>query len=135
MDSPHPGQELVVLLLARLRPDARLAEFVAAPPDHYTLRIDLPDDVGKTLVISRHIVDRAGTVSAAYRSLLLLLRGAVLRESSRRSLSRAEAARGRQPSPPGMLGQVCDACGTPLTLQDRLVVRQARLRHARCAEL
>jgi hypothetical protein len=135
MDTPHPGRELVLLLLARIRPDACLADFVAAPPDHYTLRIDLPDDVGKTLVISRHIVDRATSVPAAHRSLVLLLRGAVLRQSSRRSIGRAHAARAvDRPPVPGLLGQLCDQCGTPLTLQDRLVVRQARLRHARCAD-
>lgn len=116
--------DLVLALLKHVSPQARLTEFLAEPPDHYTLRMDSPREIGKTLIVTRHTVDRAPVNRAARRSLELLLRSAVLRQRSDRAI--AEAAETQR------LAQACDECGEPITLRDPLVVRRARLLHRRC---
>lgn len=63
MCADEPSRSLhasVAGLVRALDPGARLADF-AATDDRYTLRIDLPGEMGKSFAVPRRVVDKAAT--------------------------------------------------------------------------
>src|SRR5262245_7796683 len=134
MDDAAPARELVLELLRRINPEAALAEFHASPPAHYALRVDLPDEVGKTLILYRRSVDRARRSPTACRSLELVLRSAVLIQEAHRSIDRAIQAGARSWAMTKMASsRPCDMCAAPIRPDDHITVHRGRLVHQRCA--
>jgi CheY-like chemotaxis protein len=93
--------------LARVSADARIAEMVRTA-EHYTVRIDLPGEVGKELVLPAALLHRAISDARARSSVQRLLRSAVLVMQSQRAVgdaceTLAAAAR-----------RTCPACGRPI---------------------
>ena len=134
MDEFADAYDFVTALLQRVSPEARLTEMFVGPPDHYTIRVDLPGTIGKMLIVSRTVVDRAPVNAAALRSLELVLRSAVLRERSHRAIDEGHTGASLAPPPAEMqtLAQACDRCGRPISLRDPVVLRQGQLFHRRC---
>jgi len=126
-----PLQVLVRELLHDLQPDADLVEFLDSPPEHYTVRIALPGQLGKTLILSRRLLEAARVNPVALRSVRLLLRTELSQQQTSRALERAREARASRAVIEGPIG-ICDICEKPIRIHDRVVVRQARVAHARC---
>jgi hypothetical protein len=133
-DAFAAAYDLVLRILKTVGPTASLRELHVEPPDHYTIRIDLPGEIGKTLIVTRQMVDLASVNRAALRSLELLLRSAVLRQRSHRAIDAGQTGAGLRPpaAETRTLVRACEECGKPITLRDRLVVREARLFHREC---
>lgn len=116
-------------LLREIQPTARLAEFAEFPPGHYTLRVEVPGEIGKTLILARRLIEDATTRPPALRSLRFVLRSEVLRQHSHRAVSGARAVRAEVDRT--VIG-TCPMCGHPATPGERVVVRRAQVIHARC---
>ena len=126
-----PLQVLVRELLHDLQPDADLVEFLDSPPEHYTVRIALPGQLGKTLILSRRLLEAARVNPVALRSVRLLLRTEVSQQQTSRAVEHARETRASGPATRPAIG-TCDICETPIRVHDRVVVRRARVAHARC---
>src|SRR5262249_38302641 len=119
----------VATLLRDIRPTARLVDFLEAPPDHYTLRVEIPGEVGKTVILARQLIENALSRPAALRSLRLILRSEVLKQHSLKAVGDVRATRSEIDTT--VLG-TCAICGDPVTLGERVVVRHAQVLHGRC---
>jgi hypothetical protein len=117
-------------ILRQLRADAALVELVDAPPDHYTLRIGLPDDVSKTIILTRDLVERAQASAVAFRSLRLVLKAELVQQRARRAVHQARTARSE-----ARAQRVCPECRDAIAGSDLVVVRKARFLHRRCDPL
>ncbi len=94
------------------------------------MRIDVPGEIGKSLILNQRLVDSAATgVPGAYRALRALLRSEVLQQVSRAAGHRARMIRAVDFPPKGL----CDLCGQPIQTHQAMVVRRARIQHADCA--
>ena len=118
-------------LLRDLQPDAQLAQFLDVPPDHYTVRISIPGGLGKTLILSRRLLEAALVNPVALRSVRLLLRTELAQQQTSRVMEQARETRASRPIAQAAIG-MCDVCQTPIKVHDRVVVRRARVAHARC---
>jgi hypothetical protein len=124
---PMPLERFLRDLLRGVHGDAQLVEFAAGPPDHYTLRIALPGEPSKTLILARRLVDPASTTPAARHALevtllneLLPRRPGGVRETVQERRAALQARRR------------CPACQTPIG-SEHGVGRAAGLLHVRCA--
>jgi hypothetical protein len=127
------ARELVLELLRQINPEAVLAEFEVSPPDHYTFRVDLPDELGKTLILYRRGVDRALRSPTTRRSLELVLRSAVLLQEAHRSIDRAIQAGARSWAMKKTVpNRPCDMCRGPIRSDDHITVHRGRLVHQHC---
>lgn len=135
MDASDASREFVVELLLRIYPSAQLIEFRQVPSDHYTLRISIPGEIGKSIIVAQTLVDRAPTTPAACRSLEFLFRSELLQQRSRRAQDASRERRAAAEERLASVGadRICAACGQAIQVRDRMVVRQARLFHAVCA--
>ena len=79
----------VATLLREIEPTARLLDFIKAPADHYTLRVEIPGQISKTVILARPLIEDALSRPAAHRSLRLILRSEVLQQRSRPTISGA----------------------------------------------
>jgi hypothetical protein len=121
-------REFVSQLLDDLDPRAELVAFIDALPDNFGLQVETPDDVGKILLVSKRLVQDARVNPAALRSLRLFLQTEVLHQHVRRTV---DDARERRRMLRGLTG-LCDVCERPFRIYERMVVRRARIIHARC---
>lgn len=119
----------VATVLRELQPTSRLAEFIESPPEHYTLRVEIPGEISKRLILARRLIEDALSRPAALRSLRLILRSEVLQPRSRKTVGDARATRAEVDTT--VLG-TCALCAGPVTLAERVVVRHAQVLHGRC---
>jgi hypothetical protein len=131
MEFSRPFGVFVASLLREIQPSARLLEFIDGPPEHYTVRVQLAGEMGKMLILARRLVEDATCRPAALRSLRLLLRGEVAQQRAGRAVDNASATRAEVDTT--VIG-TCGACAEPVTLAERILVRRARILHARCAK-
>jgi hypothetical protein len=132
MEFSRPFGAFVASMLREIQPSAHLLEFAEGPPDHYTVRIEVPGEVGKTLILTRRLVEDATVRPAALRSLRLLLRSEVLQQRARRLLSDSSAICAQTDTT--VIG-TCGVCGEPVTMAERILVRRANMLHARCTQV
>jgi hypothetical protein len=124
---PVPSIERFVRdLLLDLRADAELLELAAGPPDHYTLRISLPGEPSKALILARRLVDPAPTTPAARHALEVTLLDELL---PRRPRGTRETVQERRAALQAR--RLCPVCQTPIG-SEHGVRRQTRLLHGRC---
>jgi hypothetical protein len=116
-------------LLKQIHPSANLASCIDWPPEHYTLRIEIPNESGKSLILSKRLVEAALTRPAALQSLRLILRSEVLKQRAQQAVAAARSRRAEVQMT--MLG-ICSACSRPITVQERAVVRRAQILHRGC---
>jgi hypothetical protein len=125
--SPVPSLERFVRdLLRDLHGDAELVELAAGPPDHYTLRIALPGETSKAVILARRLVDPAPTTPAARHALEVTLLDELL---PRRPRGTRETVQERRAALQAR--RLCPVCQTPIG-SEHGVRRQARLLHGRC---
>jgi hypothetical protein len=125
-DSASPFQPFLEQLLREIAPSARLLTLLGTPPDHYTLRIEVPGRASRALIVARETVERAATNPAALRAL----RGTLTAHLG--PVGPANVVRGYRGTriPPDT---PCTVCGQPIREWERPAVKQARIMHARCA--
>ena len=116
---------LVTGLLRGLAPAATL-QLMGFPLDHYQLTIALPGEVGKTLIVSAHLVHRAATIPAARQALRAYLRSELLRQRSRQARNLASEARA------ALVTRLCPVCDQPIRPGERIVVRRGQMMHTDC---
>jgi hypothetical protein len=120
---------LVVSLLLELHQEAQLLECELLPTnDQYAIRVQIPGEVGKAVLIPRSVLDRALGEPEVRRRARNLLRAAIETLRSQRALSDARevmaAARGPRDTR-------CLRCAGPLTDELVVVVEGGRV-HLTC---
>ena len=130
MDALPCVRVLLVRLLREVQPQAKRFELVHAPPDHYTLRIRLPGDVTKDIILAHQLVERSPRISAAWRSLRQNLESELVQQRTSRAADRSRATRFR-----GTRLRSCSVCDGPITGGDSVIVRRARILHRGCDPL
>ena len=121
-----PFEGFVEQLLRQIAPSARLVALLGEPVGHYTLRIRVPGQPPRPLIVNREMVEHAGTNPAALRAL----RGTLTTQLG--LVGPANVIRGYRgtrilPDTP------CTVCGQPIREGERPAVKHARIMHARCA--
>jgi hypothetical protein len=122
----YPFRPFLEDLLRKITPTARLLAVLGEPPDHYTLRIDVPGRPPRAMIINREMVEQAEANPAALRAL----RGALAAHLG--PVGPTNVPRGYRGSriPPDT---PCTVCEEPIREWERPAVKQARIMHARCA--
>jgi hypothetical protein len=130
-DRHDPGltsRALLSELIHEICPPAHLVALVAAPPEHYTMRVDVRPAGGKTMILASRLVDDAMSRPAALQALRAALRTDLI--GPERGTAVANSPRYRAYAAARGL---CAVCQEPIRIQDRVMVRRARIMHAACA--
>jgi hypothetical protein len=121
----HPFQPFLEDLLRKITPAARLLELLGVPPDHYTLRIEVPGRPPRALIVNVAMVEQAETNPVALRALRGML-AAQLGPVGPANVPRGYRGSRIPPDTP------CTVCGQPIREWERPAVKHARIMHARC---
>jgi signal transduction histidine kinase/ActR/RegA family two-component response regulator len=119
-------RELVTELLQEIGPSATLVDVSETPPDEYSIRVDLPGEVGKAIVLPRPVLDRAvidldarATVKRLLRAQALILRTQVNLNDARETLASSRS---------GVRCMVCSQVIPP----GEAIVLQGKAAHPSC---
>ena len=82
-------------VLAGISPDVKVVAFAEIPEARYALRIEIPGEVGKPLVLPKHLVDSATTFPLSLRTLRNILQTETLALHHTRAMSDARQVRAR----------------------------------------
>jgi hypothetical protein len=128
MASLDAARNLVTQLLRELDPQARLIEFEETVNGrHFALRIDTPDDVGKTVMLPKRAVLTAVTQGIFGRNLRSLLRSALEIQRTRRTRQEAhDAVAGGSLLPP------CPRCLRPIAPRAPVIFEHGEVCHLDC---
>jgi hypothetical protein len=119
---------LLAGLLAKLDPDARLVDFALADRNYYTLRIDLPGDVGKSFTVPCRIVEKAATGDPRWDVVLRnVLWSALLTIRAQRTIQRSRDAMSGTSAEP-----ICPACSQPFPRGEAVSLEHGKMFHMRC---
>ncbi len=80
-------EALAAWVLAGISPEADLLELTETPKGQYTLRIEIPREVSKPLVIAKCLVEQAAIQPASVRTLRNILHAYVLSMNQTRAVS------------------------------------------------
>jgi CheY-like chemotaxis protein len=111
-------RDFVAHVLDEIDPEARLVDLEKVSR-HYTIRLEVAGEPGKTLSIPGRLLDTALIDPGSRKMLRNLLRSAAL-------ALRAQADAGSDP--------VCGACARPIRRGSPVAVRRGALRHWDCAD-
>jgi hypothetical protein len=125
--------ELVVSLLIELRLDAQVLECALLPPnDLYAVRIQIPQEGAKAILVPRRVLERAFVDPVALRTARALLRSAVETLRNPRSISDTRLAWYTTGAHASWSGSRCARCEGPLFAHDPLVVQDDVRWHMAC---
>jgi hypothetical protein len=123
---------LVVSLLAELRQEVDVLECSLLPGDDwYALRLEIPREVGKAILVPRRMLERALLDPAARRTVRNVLHAAVRVLRSQRAISDSRTC----PPHDGLhmwTGRRCVACERPLFAEEPILVEEGTRRHLSC---
>ena len=124
---------LVVSLLVELRLDAQVLECALLPPDDlYAVRLQIPDAIGKAILLPRRVMERAFVDPVALGAVRNLLRGAAEILRSQRALGSARLAWYTTGTSASWAGPRCVRCEGPLFAHDPLVIQDNARWHLTC---
>src|SRR5262249_38513678 len=117
----------VIQILHALDPDARLSQLQEAGPRDCLLRLEIPDELGKTLRVGRRLVETAASNRWAQQMLQRILRSELRILRSPRWAGEARAALAGLRFDP-----LCPVCGVPVPAEEPLFYRNDAVVHVRC---
>jgi hypothetical protein len=120
-----PYEPFLEQLLRQVAPLAQLVALVDAPGGHYTLRIRVPGQPPRQVIVNREMVEHAETNPAALRALRATLT-TQLGLAGPANVIRGYRGTRIPPDTP------CTVCGLPIREGERPAVKHARIMHARC---
>lgn len=124
---------LVVSLLIELRLDAPVLECALLPPnDLYAVRLQIPEEVEKAILLPRRVLDRAFVDPVALRTVRSLLRSAVEILRSQRAISDTRLTWYSTGASATWSGPRCVRCEGPLFAHDPLVAQGDVRWHMAC---
>ena len=125
--------QLVVSLFIELRLDAQVLECALLPPsDLYAVRLQIPEEIGKAILLPRRVLEQAFVDPIALRTVRNLLRSAVEILRSQRAISDTRLTWYTAGASASWSGPRCVRCEGPLFAHDPLVVQGDVRWHMAC---
>jgi hypothetical protein len=125
--------QLVLSLLVEQRLDAQVLECALLPSnDLYAVRLQIPEEVGKAILLPRRVLERACVEPLALRTVRNLLRSAVEILRSQRTITDGRLAWYTTGTAASWSGPRCARCEGPLFADDPLVVDGDARWHMAC---
>jgi len=121
-------QAFVAWVLAEISLEAKLIELAETPGATYTLLVEIPGAVGKSLVVRRCLIDGAVASPHSLRTLRNILQTDIRRMTSSRALSDSRETLAEP------FWHACSVCLQPIMPQDGLRFRQGDTIHTGCAD-
>ena len=124
-----PLGTLVADLLREIDATARLADFTEIlDGSWYSIRVETPGDIAKSLVLPKLLVLGAGTNAAARRTLTNILRAEVIMRRSRDAMQRSrEVLAGVEQD------RVCPRCSKPIPPGESRSFEHGKTFHIECS--
>jgi hypothetical protein len=123
---------LVISLLVELRQELQLLECSRLPMDGgYAIRLEIPDGIGKAVLIPYRLLERALFDPAAKRTVRNVLCTAVRLLRSERAISDSRASRTKD-TPQTWTDSRCAACEEPLFAEEAILVEEGTRTHLSC---
>src|SRR5262245_22300406 len=122
---------LVLSVLVELHPETQILECTPIPGDRYAIRLEIPREVGKAVLIPRRLLERALVDPSARRTVRNVVRTAARLLRSQRAISDSRASRATERLRT-WTGPRCAACDGSLFAEDPVMLELDVRKHLAC---